>query len=89
LSHNIINNMKTTFEIENLKCGGCVKTATEGAAALDGISNVIVSLENNSITFESSDAGSINIVEEKLKEIGYPKKEEVSLLDKAKAFLNK
>ena len=81
--------MKTTFEIENLKCSGCVKTATEGAAALDGISNVIVSLENNSITFESSDEGSINIVEEKLKEIGYPKKEEVSLLDKAKAFLNK
>jgi len=81
--------MKTTFEIENLKCGGCVKTATEGATALDGISNVIVLLENNSITFESSDAGSINIVEEKLKEIGYPKKEEVSLLDKAKAFLNK
>jgi len=81
--------MKTTFEIENLKCGGCVKTATEGATALDGISNVIVLLENNSITFESSDAGSINIVEEKLKEIGYPKKKEVSLLDKAKAFLNK
>ena len=81
--------MKTTFEIENLKCGGCVKTATEGAAALDGIFNVIVSLENNSITFESSDADSINIVEGKLKEIGYPKKEEASLLDKAKAFLNK
>ena len=81
--------MKTTFEIENLKCGGCVKTATAGAAALDGISNVIVSLENNSITFESSDEGSINKVEEKLKEIGYPKKEEISLLDKAKAFLNK
>ena len=66
--------MKTTFEIENLKCGGCVKTATEGAAVLDGISNVIVSLENNSITFESSYEGSINKVEEKLKEIGYPKK---------------
>ena len=79
----------TVIKIENLKCGGCVKTATEGATALDGISNVIVLLENNSITFESSDAGSINIVEEKLKEIGYPKKEEVSLLDKAKAFLNK
>ena len=56
---------------------------------MDGISNVIVLLENNSITFESSDEGSINIVEEKLHEIGYPKKEEVSLLDKAKAFLNK
>ncbi len=81
--------MKTTFEIENLKCGSCVKTATEGAAALDGIYNIIVSLEKNSITFESSDEGSINRVEEKLKEIGYPKKEEVSLLDKAKAFLNK
>jgi|TARA_B110000438_G_C15643334_1_gene576338 copper chaperone len=81
--------MKTTFEIENLKCGGCVKTATEGVAALDEISNVIVSLENNSITFKSTDEGSINKVEEKLKEIGYPKKEEVSLLDKAKAYLNK
>lgn len=81
--------MKTTFEIENLKCGGCVKTATEGVTALDEISNVIVSLENNSITFKSTDEGSINKVEEKLKEIGYPKKEEVSLLDKAKAYLNK
>ena len=81
--------MKTTFEIENLKCGGCVKTATAGVAALDEISNVIVSLENNSITFKSTDEGSINKVEEKLKEIGYPKKEEVSLLDKAKAYLNK
>jgi copper chaperone CopZ len=81
--------MKTTFEIENLKCGGCVKTATEGVAALDEISDVIVSLENNSITFKSTDEGSINKVEEKLKEIGYPKKEEVSLLDKAKAYLNK
>ena len=81
--------MKTTFEIENLKCGGCVKTATEGVAALDEISNVIVSLETNSITFESTDKGSINKVEEKLKEIGYPRKEEVSLLDKAKVYLNK
>ena len=81
--------MKTTFEIENLKCGGCVKTATEGATALDGISNVIVLLENNSITFESSNESSINKVERKLKEIGYPRKEEVSLLDKAKAYLNK
>jgi copper chaperone len=81
--------MKTTFEIANIKCGGCVKTASEGAAALDGISNVIVSIENNSITFESSDESSINMVEERLKEIGYPRKEEVSLLDKAKRYLNK
>ena len=81
--------MKTTFEIENLKCGGCVKTATEGVAALDEISNVAVSLETNSITFEFANESSINKVEEKLKGIGYPKKEEVSLLDKAKAFLNK
>ena len=81
--------MKTTFEIENLKCSGCVKTATEEVADLEKISNVIVSLQNNSITFESTDKGSINKVEEKLKEIGYPRKEEVSLLDKAKAYLNK
>jgi copper chaperone CopZ len=80
--------MKTTFEIENLKCSGCVKAAAEGAAALDGIANVIVSLENNSMTFESHNEGSIYKVEEKLKEIGYPRKE-VSLLDKAKAYLNK
>lgn len=81
--------MKTTFEIENLKCGGCVKTASEGVAALDEISNVVVSLENNNITFESFVDGSLNKVEEKLKEIGYPKKEETSLLEKAKAYLNR
>ena len=81
--------MKTTFEIENLKCSGCVKAVAEGAAALDGIANVIVSLENNSMTFEPSNESSINRVEETLKEIGYPRKEEASLLDKAKAYLNK
>ena len=83
------NNMKNTFEIENLKCGGCAKAAVEGTAALDGIANVIVSLENNSITFESSDEVSSKKVEEKLQEIGYPRKEEFSLLEKAKAYLTK
>ena len=81
--------MTTTFKIENLMCDGCVKTATEGAAIIEGVSNVIVSLENNSITFESTNEDLINIVEQKLKEIGYPKKDDTSLLDKAKSYLNK
>jgi len=80
--------MNTTFEIENLKCDGCVKTATNGIDAIEGISNVFVSLKNNSITFRSNEE-LINKVEEKLNEIGYPRKEEVSLLDKAKTYLNK
>lgn len=81
--------MKTRFEIENLKCSGCVKAVAEGVAALDGIANVIVSLENKSMTFEYSNESSIKKVEETLKEIGYPRKEEVSLLDQAKAYLSK
>tara|TARA_X000000368_G_C22743936_1_gene585159 strand:+ start:403 stop:648 length:246 start_codon:yes stop_codon:yes gene_type:complete len=81
--------MKTRFEIENLRCSGCVKAVAEGVAALDGIANVIVSLENKSMTFEYSNESSIKKVEETLKEIGYPRKEEVSLLDQAKAYLSK
>jgi len=81
--------MKTTFDIENLKCDGCVKSATEGVSKLEGVSNVSVSLESKSITFESVNKETISIVKEKLKEIGYPRKEEISLLDKAKSYLNK
>lgn len=81
--------MQTTFNIENLMCDGCVKTATDGVRSVDGVSEVAVSLEKKSITFNSENDNIINLVKDKLIELGYPETQEISLLDKAKSYLNK
>jgi len=81
--------MEIVYNIDNMKCDGCVKSVTEGIQKLNGVSNVVVSLINSSITFESESEDNTNEVKLKLIELGYPIKDESSLLDKAKSFLNK
>ena len=80
--------MTTSFEIENLKCEGCVSSATNGVKNIENISNVVVTLEKNTISFETDAKEKITEVINKLKELGYPKKAEISLLEKAKSYLN-
>jgi len=79
--------MKTKFEVENIKCNGCVNTIEKEVSSLDGISNVSVDLTTKILTFESDD-NLVNNVELKLQEIGHPKKEPTDILSKAKAYLN-
>lgn len=46
--------MKTTVYIQNLKCGGCASTITKNLA-LDDVSDVIVEVGDESVTFDYSD----------------------------------
>lgn len=48
--------MKTIVHIQNLKCGGCANTISKKLNALDDVSDVSIEVEDNSVTFEYSEA---------------------------------
>lgn len=81
--------MKTTVHIQNLKCGGCASTITKNLNTLDDVSDVIVEVEDESVTFEYSDENTLHLVKEALAKLGYPEDgERNSLRDKAKSYIS-
>ena len=81
--------MKTTVHIQNLKCGGCASTITKNLNALDDVSDVIVVVEDNSVTFDYSEVHTLDVVKKTLAELGYPEDgERNSLGAKAKAYVS-
>ena len=81
--------MKTTIEIENLKCHGCANTISKGISAMKGVSNVVVDHETSSVTIEFD--GSSDRMDEfadKLKSLGYPKAGENSTGRKIKSYVS-
>ncbi len=78
--------MKTIVHIQNLKCDGCINTITKKLNALDDVSEVSVEVADNSVTFEYSEAHTLDVVKKILAEIGYPEDgEQNSLTAKAKS----
>ena len=81
--------MKTIVHIQNLKCGGCINTITKKLTALDDVSEVSVEVEDSSITFEYSEAHTLDIVKKALADIGYPEDGEINnLTSKAKSYVS-
>lgn len=81
--------MKKTEIIQNLKCGGCANTITKAMNSLEGISQAVVDIENNSVTFEYTEEDQLVIAEKKLSDLGYPiDKDPNSLLKKAKSYVS-
>ncbi len=81
--------MKTIVHIQNLKCGGCVSTITKKLNALYDVSEVSVEVEDNSVTFEYSEAHTLDVVKKTLADIGYPEDGDVnSLTAKAKSYVS-
>ncbi|WP_066173425.1 heavy-metal-associated domain-containing protein, partial [Hoeflea olei] len=42
--------MTVSIKIEGMHCGGCVRSVEKAASAIDGVSNVNVSLEQGELT---------------------------------------
>ncbi|WP_396181773.1 heavy-metal-associated domain-containing protein [Flavobacterium sp.] len=81
--------MKTVVHIQNLKCSGCANTISKKLNALDDVSDVLVEIEDNSVTFEYSEAHTLNVVKLALADIGYPEDGEAnSLTSKAKSYVS-
>jgi len=81
--------MTSVIPIQNLKCGGCVKTIISKLEEILTITNVSVSVASSSVKFEVSDQEDITTVKNKLKSIGYPSIDQGnSILSKAKSFVS-
>lgn len=58
--------------IQNLKCGGCVKSVIQALKAFPEVSDVQVSLEDATVTIETTATGKRAEFETALSQAGYP-----------------
>lgn len=80
--------MKTTIQIENLKCGGCATTIKKGILSLNTITDVNIDVEESTVQFES-ESDVIELVKEKLSKMGYPEVGDANtLIHKAKSYVS-
>ncbi len=81
--------MKTTLEIQNLKCGGCAHTISTKMTDVSGIDNVLVSVETSEVSFNYELETDLLAAKQKLKSLGYPEVDtENSMVSKAKSFIS-
>lgn len=75
--------------IENLKCGGCVKTVTKLLEGIEGISAVTVKAETGEVEFDySGETSTVQTAREKLAAAGYPPEGEGNLWLTAKSYVS-
>ena len=81
--------MKTTLEIQNLKCGGCANTIITRLSALENIENVLVNNDNDTVTFNYKGDDNLSEAINLLSKLGYPIVGESNpLTKKAKSFVS-
>lgn len=81
--------MKTTVEIQNLKCSGCESTIAKKLISLKNIKNVSVNLSNCNVSFSYETDDGLETVKNELSKLGYPLKgEENKLPKKAKSYIS-
>ena len=80
--------MMTVIKIENLKCGGCAATIKKGLLSIENVSEVLVDIENVTVSVTSENV-LFDVIKEKLSKLGYP---EVggknTIVHKAKSFVS-
>ena len=67
--------MKQTFEVINVKCGGCASTLTTKLADNFGEVTVNLEVEPRQITL-NIETSAVPVLREKLKSLGYPMSDE-------------
>lgn len=81
--------MKTTVQIQNLKCNGCASTIKNKLSELENIKDVTVDVENDSVTFNYDSDNTFEIAKQTLLQIGYPLVgEDNKLPTKAKSYVS-
>ena len=81
--------MKTSLQIQNLKCGGCEATIIEKLAKLNTIKGITVNHENETVNFEHNSAQDIEEVKNQLSKLGYPVlNDKNNLIHKAKSYVS-
>ncbi|MFI0426525.1 MAG: heavy-metal-associated domain-containing protein [Flavobacterium sp.] len=81
--------METTIYIQNLKCGGCANTITKNITSIENVTNVLVNVEESSVTLKYESEEILIEVKDKLKSLGYPEDGEANTLgSKAKSYVS-
>lgn len=81
--------MNTILYVQNLKCGGCANTITKNIAAIEHVSNVLVTVDESSIAFDCDAPETVQLVKDKLKSLGYPEDGTANNLgSKAKSYVS-
>lgn len=78
-----------TYQVQNLKCGGCANTIKNGVLKLEGIEDVTVDKDTCEIHISTTNSFSEEKLADTLKNLGYPLvDDENSVLTKAKSFVS-
>lgn len=81
--------MRTSLNIQNLKCGGCATTITSELLKINGISNIEINLEENKVDFDFLNEDLIQLVKYDLSNLGYPVVGDTnSVIKKAKSYVS-
>lgn len=77
------------LSIQNLKCRGCARTITSQLSKLDGINEVVVCNDTDSVKFSYTSAYQLDAAIKKLSALGYPVEGESNAFgQKAKSFVS-
>ena len=81
--------MRTTVEIQNLKCAGCGNTITNRLNSLKDVSDVSVDMEKDTVSFSHTMVATFDLVRKTLSKLGYPLIDDTnSLVRKAKSYVS-
>lgn len=81
--------MKTTVQIQNLKCNGCASTINNKLSVLDKINDVSIDVDKSEVSFEYDSEDTLEIVKNELHKLGYPLVgEDNKLQTKAKSYVS-
>ena len=61
----------TTWTVQGMTCGHCVKAVTEEISAIPGVSDVVVELESGLVTVTADTDPSVDAVAAAVDEAGY------------------
>ena len=78
--------MKSDFEVENIKCNGCINRIKTSLLTIEGVETVAINLELEMLSVEG--VFDREKVIAKLNELGYPEKGNNSIVKKAKSYVN-
>lgn len=72
--------------VENIKCGGCMNSIKTALLKIDGVQNVSIDKDTETITIDGTAEKTILV--QVLSKMGYPEKGNNDLLKKAKSYVS-
>ncbi|MGZ0015956.1 heavy-metal-associated domain-containing protein [Yeosuana sp. AK3] len=78
--------MKQHFEVENIKCGGCVNSIKTALLKINNVEEVIIDKDIDTVTVVGNIERSLLI--KKLNDLGYPEKGSNTIIKTAKSYVS-